>query len=131
MVSHEVQVQSEMVLFQRSTTWFCSGFYLSPLSSHQWSKFFRVLPQQIYTLGCMFFLLILSLLVGPLAGWLADAKFGNYKVVRFGVWLLFLATVLNCFYYLIADNTLALRLFLFVIYILFIVGCVSSFLVLF
>ena len=46
------------------------------------------------------FLLILSLLVGPLAGWLADAKFGNYKVVRFGVWLLFLATVLNCFYLL-------------------------------
>ncbi len=76
-------------------------------------------------------LLILSLLVGPLAGWLADAKFGNYKVVRFGVWLLFLATVLNCFYYLIADNTLALRLLLFVIYILFIAGCVSSFLVLF
>ena len=34
-------------------------------------------------------LLILSLLVGPLAGWLADAKFGNYKVVRFGVWLYF------------------------------------------
>ena len=76
-------------------------------------------------------LLILSLLVGPLAGWLADAKFGNYKVVRFGVWLLFLATVLNCFYYLIADNTLVLRLFLFVIYILFIAGCVSSILVLF
>ena len=63
-------------------------------------------------------LLILSLLVGPLAGWLADAKFGNYKVVRFGVWLLFLATVLNCFYYLIADNTLVLILFLFVIYTL-------------
>ncbi len=78
-------------------------------------------------------LLILSLLVGPLTGWLADAKFGNYKVVRFGVWLLFLATVLNCFYHLIADNTstLALRLLLFVIYILFFAGCVSSFLVLF
>ncbi len=40
-------------------------------------------------------LVLLSILVAPLAGWLADAKFGNYKVVKFGMWTLFLATVLS------------------------------------
>ncbi len=47
-------------------------------------------------------LVLLSILVAPLAGWLADAKFGNYKVVKFGIWTLFLVAVLICFYYLIA-----------------------------
>ena len=32
----------------------------------------------------------------PLFGWLADAKFGYYKVFRVGVFLLFISTVLNC-----------------------------------
>ena len=32
----------------------------------------------------------------PLSGWLADAKFGNYKVLRFGAVLLFTSTVVNC-----------------------------------
>ncbi len=79
-------------------------------------------------------LLLLSILTVPLTGWLADAKFGNYKVVRFGVWLLFLATVFNCFYHLIAPfvgNALVLRSFVFVIYSLFLVGGVGCSLVLF
>ncbi len=77
--------------------------------------------------------LLLSILTVPLAGWLADAKFGNYKVVRFGVWLLFLATVFNCFYNVIApfvDNTLVLSLFVLVT-ISLLVGAVSCCLVLF
>ncbi len=77
--------------------------------------------------------LLPSILTPPLAGWLADAKFGNYKVVRFGIWLLFLATVFNCFYNLIApfvDNTLVLSLFVLVTN-LFLVGAVSCSLVLF
>ena len=32
----------------------------------------------------------------PLSGWLADAKFGNYKVFRVGAVLLFISTVMNC-----------------------------------
>ena len=32
----------------------------------------------------------------PLSGWLADAKFGNYKVFRVGALLLFTDTVMNC-----------------------------------
>ena len=32
----------------------------------------------------------------PLSGWLADAKFGNYKVFRIGAVLLFFSTVINC-----------------------------------
>ncbi len=69
--------------------------------------------------------LFLSILAAPLAGWLADAKFGNYKVVRFGVWLLFVSAVFNCFYYLIVPffgNTLVLRWFVFVIYVVFMIG---------
>ena len=46
-------------------------------------------------------LIVIPLLVvfvsAPLSGWLADAKFGNYKVFRVGVVLLFISAVLNCF----------------------------------
>ena len=46
-------------------------------------------------------LIIIPALIGfvsaPLSGWLADAKFGNYKVFRVGAVLLFIATVMNCF----------------------------------
>ena len=41
-------------------------------------------------------ILLSSLLSAPLSGWLADAKFGNYKVFRTGAVLLFIATVMNC-----------------------------------
>ena len=40
---------------------------------------------------------VLALVAAPLSGWLADAKFGNYKVFRFGAVLLFISTVINCF----------------------------------
>ena len=80
------------------------------------------------------FVTSVNVIAAPLAGWLADAKFGNYTVVRFGVWLLFLATVFNCFYHLIAPfvgNALVLRSFVFVIYVLYLVGGVGCSLVLF
>ncbi len=68
---------------------------------------FKVLPPIQFSTNDFYswiygFLVLLSMLAVPLAGWLADAKFGNYRVVKFGVWLLFLSTVLNCFYHLIA-----------------------------
>ncbi len=31
----------------------------------------------------------------PIAGWLADVRYGNFKVFRFGVLLLFISTVLT------------------------------------
>ena len=37
-----------------------------------------------------------ALISAPLLGWLADAKFGNYKVFKFGAVLLFVSTVMNC-----------------------------------
>ena len=40
--------------------------------------------------------LFVALLSAPLSGWLADAKFGNYKVFRAGAVLLFISTVINC-----------------------------------
>ena len=38
---------------------------------------------------------LVALLSAPLSGWLADAKFGNYKIFRFGAVLLFISTVIN------------------------------------
>ena len=38
----------------------------------------------------------ISLVSAQLSGWLADAKFGNYKVFRAGAVLVFIATVMNC-----------------------------------
>ena len=39
---------------------------------------------------------LVALLSAPMSGWLADAKFGNYKVFRFGAVLLFISTMINC-----------------------------------
>ena len=40
--------------------------------------------------------MLMAFVAAPLSGWLADAKFGNYKVFRVGAVLLFIATVMNC-----------------------------------
>ena len=40
----------------------------------------------------------LILVSAPLSGWLADAKFGNYKVFRVGAVVLFICTVMNCLF---------------------------------
>ena len=42
--------------------------------------------------------IFVGLLSAPLSGWLADAKFGNYKVFRVGAILLFISAVMNCFF---------------------------------
>ena len=41
-------------------------------------------------------LFLLVVVSAPLSGWLADAKFGNYKVFIVGAVLLFISTVMNC-----------------------------------
>ena len=41
-------------------------------------------------------LFVLVVVSAPLSGWLADAKFGNYKVFIVGAVLLFISTVMNC-----------------------------------
>ena len=40
--------------------------------------------------------LTMVLVSAPLFGWLADVKFGYYKVLRFGIVMLFTSTVMNC-----------------------------------
>ena len=59
-------------------------------------------------------LVSVAVLVAPLTGWLADAKFGNYKVFRVGIILIFLSTVTNCLMLLLEElvweNKLTLRL---------------------
>ncbi len=40
----------------------------------------------------------------PIAGWLADVQYGNFKVFRFGVLLLFVSTVLTCICQIIKEE---------------------------
>ena len=47
-------------------------------------------------LSLLIFLFVLVMVSAPLSGWLADAKFGNYKVFIVGAVLLFISTVMNC-----------------------------------
>ena len=45
-----------------------------------------------FTVSC----LLSTIVSTPLLGWLADAKFGNYKVFKIGAVLLFISAVMNC-----------------------------------
>ena len=45
--------------------------------------------------------LSMAFLLAPLSGWLADAKFGNYRVFMAGVVLLFSSTALDCLLHII------------------------------
>ncbi|XP_064384705.1 solute carrier family 15 member 4-like [Halichondria panicea] len=46
----------------------------------------------------------LFLVGAPLAGWLADARYSNYKVFKTGAFVVFLASVLLCMYVLLTSN---------------------------
>ena len=54
----------------------------------------NIVPQQTNWLVSI--PIVVAFVAAPLSGWLADAKFGNYKVFRFGAVLLFISTVMNC-----------------------------------
>ena len=45
-----------------------------------------------------------ALVSAPLSGWLADAKFGNYKVFRAGTILLFISAFFNCLLLILETN---------------------------
>ena len=67
------------------------------------------------------------LLSTPLFGWLADAKFGYYKVFRVGISLVFMSTMLNCLSLTIQafvwENNQAVRWIQYgIIYSVFVVG---------
>ena len=59
-----------------------------------------IIPAQIIDFstrhGASVPLFVLVVVSAPLSGWLADAKFGNYKVFIVGAVLLFISTVINC-----------------------------------
>ena len=44
-----------------------------------------------------------AMFIAPLSGWLADAKFGNYRVFRAGTVLLFMSTMINCLLLIIVE----------------------------
>ena len=54
--------------------------------------------------------LVLTVVVfAPLSGWLADAKFGNYKVFKVGAVLLFTTTVINCLFLILETQNLKIN----------------------
>ena len=63
----------------------------------------------------------------PLSGWLADAKFGNYKVLKIGIVLLFISAVMNCLYLTVEalgwSNSVLKWMHTCIVYNIFIVGC--------
>ncbi len=59
------------------------------------SQLFQHIPHSTYKYVALIPLTLL-VAVAPLAGWLADARYGNFKVFKFGVMLLFFASVLAC-----------------------------------
>ena len=60
------------------------------VDSHRYTT---VLSKWVILIPIMF-----ALVSAPLSGWLADAKFGNYKVFRVGVVLSFISAVINCLF---------------------------------
>ncbi len=50
------------------------------------------------------FPVIISLLGSVLSGWLADAKLGNYKVIRMALVLLFIAQTIVCVYFIVSKS---------------------------
>ena len=64
----------------------CSVYYLIESITLPWKQIESLTPIPI----------IVALVSAPLSGWLADTKFGNYKVFRFGAILLFVSAVTNC-----------------------------------
>ena len=52
------------------------------------------------------FVIIVGLSSFPLSGWLADAKFGNYKVFIVGAVLLFISAVMNCLFMILEELVL-------------------------
>ena len=62
----------------------------------------KQIPQFHYT-QTYSYILWAALVFIPLCGWLADAKFGNYKTFRVGTVLLFTATVMYCLLFIIEE----------------------------
>ena len=61
------------------------------------------------TEGLLSILALVGFVSAPLSGWLADAKFGNYKVFSVGAVLLFIATVLNCLFMILETQNLKIN----------------------
>lgn len=57
--------------------------------------------EDLYIGGITFLLVTVSF---PIAGWLADARYGRYKVTRFGLWLMWVASILAVTWLLVLDH---------------------------
>jgi len=66
----------------------------------------------------------------PLAGWLADAKYGRYKIIRNGLWIMWIAAIfllgLSIVNYVIGSNTTAMYGTLAMAIIIYFLGAVGT-----
>ncbi len=60
------------------------------------NQLFRDIPRSSVYFYVALVPLVPLFAIAPLAGWLADAHYGNFKVLKFGMILLFFASVLAC-----------------------------------
>ncbi|XP_064396028.1 solute carrier family 15 member 4-like [Halichondria panicea] len=85
--------------------WMC----LLGITSWSYFKMYDTLFQGIEDVGnySQFGLvpIIPLLFLAPFAGWLADARFGNFKVFRAGCYLLFIASLMACISVLILESS--------------------------
>ena len=60
-------------------------------------------PSATINRSLMIPLILIMFVSAPLSGWLADAKFGNYKVFRVGAVLLFISAVMFCLFMIMKE----------------------------
>ena len=88
----------------------------------------RQIPQFYFT-QTFLYVFGAALVFIPLCGWLADAKFGNYKTFQAGTILLFIATVMYCLFFVLAalvwesNHTINLIFFVLTSTVFLIGGC--------
>ena len=76
----------------------CASFISTIINVH-YHKQPSVLPKWILAIP----IVIPTFLSAPLSGWLADAKYGNYKVFSVGAVLLFISAVMNCLFMILNE----------------------------
>ena len=63
----------------------------------------RLVNNEYYSKWLMVIPALAAFVSAPLSGWLADAKFGNYKVFRAGATLLFISKAMNCLFLILEE----------------------------
>ncbi len=83
----------------QSATWWSFTCLYKPIFDSYQKNSANIYFIALFAFGLFF-------LCAPLSGWLADTRFGNYKVFKVGMIAMFIATILLCVYVLFTSNWL-------------------------